>query len=350
MEKIKNLSYVIVTVIGGGLILFLFFRYVFALILPFLIALLVALLTRAPASKLSRLTHVGCRFWRVVLSVLIAASLIALIGLLVYLAAGELWQLLRTLGEGDALRDFLDGITSGGIFGDILDGLGDVVYNLLISFATALGSQLSGFVTAVPSAILFLVLTLIATVYFSLDLEGVFEWTRRILPPAACEWLKRFKDSFFSVIIRYIKSYLLLMLITFSVILVGLVILAREYALLLALVIAFLDLLPVIGVGTILIPWGIFELTLGDAAVGVGLIILFIFHELVRQLAEPRILGKSLGVHPILTLMLFYFGYSLFGFIGILLVPIVSVVLKVTLTKEDSAKVAEHPTTKRHEG
>ena len=131
------------------------------------------------------------------------------------------------------------------------------------------------------------------------------------------------------------------MLITFAVMLVGLVILRQPYALLLALIIAVLDLLPVIGVGTVLVPWSVYELVLGDTGVGIGLLILFAVHTFIRQFAEPKIVGKNLGVHPIVTLSLLYVGYSLFGFVGLLLVPIATVLIEVTVGKKDSAKVNE---------
>ena len=88
-----------------------------------------------------------------------------------------------------------------------------------------------------------------------------------------------------------------------------------------------------------LLPWGAFEIILGDTAVGIGLVVLFLLHELVRQLVEPKIIGGSLGVHPILTLALFYFGYSLFGFVGILLVPITTVLINLALSKKNASEV-----------
>ena len=119
------------------------------------------------------------------------------------------------------------------------------------------------------------------------------------------------------------------MLITFIVMLVGLVILRRPYALLLAFIIALLDCLPVIGVGTILLPWSLYELIFGERYIGIGLVVLFILYEIVRQFAEPRIVGKNLGIHPIITLVLIYVGYSLFGIVGLLFVPIATVLINI---------------------
>ncbi|MBO5879672.1 MAG: AI-2E family transporter, partial [Clostridia bacterium] len=98
-------------------------------------------------------------------------------------------------------------------------------------------------------------------------------------------------------------------------------------------VVAVLDLLPLIGVGTVLVPWSIFEFVLGNTGRGIGLIVLLVAHELIRQFAEPRIIGKNLGVHPIISLILLYVGYGAFGFFGILLVPLFAIVLNILLNK-----------------
>ena len=142
---------------------------------------------------------------------------------------------------------------------------------------------------------------------------------------------------------RYVRSYLIIMGITFSVILVGLLILGVNNVILLSVIIAILDLLPIIGVGTVLVPWSIFELLLGNTGVGIGLIILLVLHELVRQFAEPRIIGKSIGVHPVISLLLLYVGYYALGFVGILFVPLLAVALNIFFDKrEEDASEKNH--------
>ena len=122
-------------------------------------------------------------------------------------------------------------------------------------------------------------------------------------------------------------SYLLLMLLTFAMMLAGLLILGVRYALVIALVIAAVDILPVLGIGIILLPWGFLEIILGNAGLGIGLLVLFALATVVRQIAEPKIVGKGLGIHPLLSLFLIYAGYSLFGFFGMVLLPMVGAVL-----------------------
>jgi predicted PurR-regulated permease PerM len=108
------------------------------------------------------------------------------------------------------------------------------------------------------------------------------------------------------------------------------------HPILIALLIAFFDHFPIIGVGTVIIPWAIVELILGNTARGIGLLILFVVNELIRQFAEPRIVGKSLNIHPLFTLVLIYTSISLFGFFGLILIPLFVALFSSAERKEGS--------------
>jgi predicted PurR-regulated permease PerM len=130
------------------------------------------------------------------------------------------------------------------------------------------------------------------------------------------------------------------MLITYLTILVGLWVLRIEHAPVVALFIAILDMLPVIGVGTVLVPWGIFEIATANRFLGIGLILLFVVNTVIRQFTEPRIVGKSLNLHPLITLMAIYIGYALFGIIGIFVLPVIAVSISAILKRDNSTEIA----------
>lgn len=339
-ERVRELVNIL---LAAGLILlfvFLFFKYLFLIILPFLIAWAVAFLTRPLAKAINNRIKLPLGIIRATLAVLISLAALVAISLIIWALGAELWRLLSGIGEGEALRELIDEITSGGILGGIFDSFGeafgDIIFELIISVAKTLGTALTSVAAAIPRVLIFILMTVIASVYFSLELEWVNGTVARLLPKNVLLWLSRFRRGFFSVGLSYIRAYLFLMLITFTVMLVGLVILRRPYALLLAFIIAALDCLPVIGVGTILLPWSLYELVFGETYVGVGLIVLFVLYEIVRQFAEPRIVGKNLGIHPIITLVLIYVGYSLFGIVGLLLVPVATVLVNIVTDERKS--------------
>ena len=92
----------------------------------------------------------------------------------------------------------------------------------------------------------------------------------------------------------------------------------------LAIVIAIVDVLPILGTGTVLIPWAIFAFVSSDIRLGIGLLVLYGVTLVVRQLVEPKIVGSTLGIHPLLTLASVYIGLELLGFIGIFAGPLVA--------------------------
>ena len=121
------------------------------------------------------------------------------------------------------------------------------------------------------------------------------------------------------------------MLLTFVEVFVGLLTIGTRYAFLLAAVVAIVDILPVFGAGTVLIPWAVVSLLMKDYQTGMGLLALYGVITIVRQVAEPRIVGESLGIHPLATLVAMFTGLSLFGLTGMLLGPFVVMIAKEML-------------------
>jgi predicted PurR-regulated permease PerM len=125
-----------------------------------------------------------------------------------------------------------------------------------------------------------------------------------------------------------IKSYMIIMIITFFELFAGLSILKVNYALPIAAIVAFLDILPVLGTGGIIIPWSIVELILKNYFLGFGLLILYVAVTVIRNVLEPRIIGHQIGLHPIITITAMYAGLRLFGFGGLFLAPVVVITVK----------------------
>ena len=126
---------------------------------------------------------------------------------------------------------------------------------------------------------------------------------------------------------RYFNAYLILMLITFVELLIGLLILRVKYAFLVALCVSVLDILPVFGAGTVLLPWAAISFFYDDPRLALGLAILYGIMIIIRQIIEPYVVGTSIGVHPAGTLFSMYLGLKLFGFVGMLAGPAVAVVV-----------------------
>ncbi len=348
-ERIEYIAHLVIAVAGAAAFGVIFFRYVFGAILPFLFGWLTAFAARVPAAALSKRTRIAPRVWRLVIAAVVIVGAIVLLLSIGRLALGELWNLLAGLGEDDKFGETVGALAEQmlGIFGrlnlppEVEEGITDSLMGIVSSLLGSLGGALTGLVAAVPHIALTVVITVIATVYFALDLERINSAVKRILPESVCALLSGLKNGALTLGVKYLRSYLIIMLVTFAVMLVGFLILGVEYAFLLAILLAVLDLLPVIGVGTALVPASIFCFVSGNRTLAIGLLVLFAVNEVIRQLAEPRILGKHLGIHPLATLAAVYIGYSFFGFVGILILPLLA--LLVGIYKDDPTEVTKSP-------
>ena len=347
-EKIEFYAHVGIIVITVCVIFIVFARYAFMLILPFLIGWGVAFCVRPLASFLNRKIRIPTKIASFLLALLAVLIVFGAVSVAVWRISVELWEFVSGI-NGEDVYGVLSKIINPfkGLFGSS-DGAGELelrlgaaIEKMLSSGLASVGGVITSFVSSLPGAFIFLLATVISALYFSLDLERINAWVRSVLPEGAVRWLLRLKRGMLTTGIGYLRSYLILMAVTFVIMLFGLMIMRVEYALLASLVIALLDMLPVIGVGAILVPWSIIQLALGNYSFGVGLLVLFLVHEFIRQIIEPKIVGKHLGIHPIVTLMLLYIGYSLFGVFGLLLLPVFTVIIDVLSNKDDSPEVKE---------
>lgn len=339
-ERAKTVAAVLLSLVLGGVILAVFMKHLLPILLPFLIAWAVALATRAPAKRLSRVTKIPERIVRLLLSLLVTVLLFGALSLILWQLIGAVFGFLSDKSQVEGLYEILIGITnpSLSIFGDAIpkelaERIAEAVRQLISSLFSGLAGAVTSWVAVLPRAFIFLVVTLISLVYFNLDLERINAAVRGLLPKKIGAFLSRARHQIFEVGLKYVKSYLLIMLITFGIMLLGFFILRVPRAPLVAVIVAALDVLPIIGVGTVLVPWSIFEIATGNIGGGIGLIVLFLVNEVVRQFSEPKIVGKSLNIHPLLTLLLLYLGYSLFGISGLILIPVIIAVL--SLVKKD---------------
>ena len=334
-EKLRIIAYLGVAIIAFGAIGLIGVRYVFPALLPFVIGWAVALAVSRPSKYISGKIHVKVFIVRSVLALVCVLLVLLAAGFGIFAILSEAWHFLSGATESGAVGAFFESISSG-IFGILSRlGFGEEMANSLVGslsgvISNAVGviaSHITSFVSGIPRAIFFLLVSSVSTVYFAIDLEMINAFFKKLLPHGIAARVDDFKEKSLGIMLKYLRAYFLIMLLTFAMMFFGLAVLGVEYALLLAFVISLLDILPAIGVGVILIPAGAFMLIYGKTYLGVGLLVLAAVSYTVRQIAEPRILGKNLGIHPLLTLVLMYVGYALLGIFGLVLLPIVGVII-----------------------
>lgn len=131
----------------------------------------------------------------------------------------------------------------------------------------------------------------------------------------------------------YLKAQVILIIISFFIVLIGLYIfhflnLNVEYPLMAALGIGFVDALPIVGSGTVMVPWAVLSAVNGNIKLAIGLLILYVIVIVVRQLIEPKIVSNHIGIHPIFTLIAMYTGFKIVGIVGMFIGPILLIIIK----------------------
>ncbi|NLK00554.1 MAG: sporulation integral membrane protein YtvI, partial [Clostridia bacterium] len=207
--------------------------------------------------------------------------------------------------------------------GTIISGVTNVTY--------AATNLMFAIIKALPNLLLLTMISLIASFFLSRDKETIAEFFTKVLPVRTYEGLFSIAEDLGKTIFGYLRAQLTLMFITAAQTIVGLILLGVDYALTMGLLVGIFDILPILGPGTVFIPWIIVEIIKSNYSLAVGISILYIFIIAVRQILEPKVVADSIGLHPLATLMSIYIGLKIFGFIGMVLGPILLVMGKAVV-------------------
>lgn len=336
----RHVRYAFYTVVIAALIFAGYFVIV-KLLLPIVGAWLVALLLQPLIRWVTRHTGFSRKPVAVAIYILILTVLSTLFIFLfnrLYREAAGLVSYLAENGDSliDSLRKMLDGILSRFGFESESGSVGRYLISLLGEALQNITSNLTGWlgmvVTGLPDKLFALLIFLMSTFYLTLDFDRTEQKLSALLPEKFVRVFGNIKGRLSRTVTAYIRAYLILLLITFAELLLAFSILRIRYALLLALLISLLDVLPAIGVGMVLLPWSVFCLLSGNTARGIGLLIVFGVVSIIRQIIEPHIVGSQLGLSPFLTLVSVYVGYRVSGILGLLIAPILAILIQEILS------------------
>ncbi len=323
-------------------IVYVVFKYLLNLVMPFFIAFLIACLLQ----PLIRLLHEKCRLPGKLAAVASVLLFFATIGVLLSLAGAKLFSWLKNLflalpslytetllpalqNLSVKLIELFDGLdpeavaTVNAVSSDLISALGNIVSNLSVKTV----GLISGAAGSLPGLVVAVLISVISTFFIASDYDAITGFVLRQLSDKARHLVQEVKRYIVDILGKYIRSYLLIMTMTFAELLVGLLILRVPNAFLIALGIAVFDILPVFGTGGIMIPWALLSLLSGNYGLAIGLLIVYAVITVIRNVVEPRIVGQSVGLHPVVTLLSMFVGTSLFGVIGLFGLPITMALL-----------------------
>lgn len=342
-------------------LVYVFFKYCFVIAAPFLLSFFFAVILQRPLGWLDKKTKNKMHsFWSIVLVLLCVAIILGPVISIIAALFREIGNFISFLGEQlNDLPTFLVTLQNeilkavkflpDSIYTSVSESITQFFGNLINDFdvsklginmssiTSGLSNGISGVYSVVkniPSILISVVIGVIAWILFTKDYKKVVKFIKLQLPDKHKNLLSETKKIFSSTILKMCRAYGLIMFITFCENFLGLTILnligvmKNSYVFVIAICIAVFDILPVAGSGGILIPWSLIALVSGNVGQCVGLLILYAVITVIRQYIEPKIVGDSLGVNPLVTLAGLYFGLKLFGFMGMFIVPICVMTLK----------------------
>ncbi len=328
----------IITGIAAGLFLFPFFLRTFS---PFIAAFIVATPCQPIVTRLERKLHLSRGISSAVISTLIVGIATFLVIFLSFRLFSQTKNLVTALPATiDAFRGQLSRLSHG--YGEFLHSMPTDVSHALDKIALNLKeyaqtlstraaeqalSAAGGFAARLPGIALFLTMFILATFFFTKDYKLVTNFFKDILPPKITDILAKVKGFTITAFSSYLRAQLILMVLTSALVTVCLWIIGKDYPLLWGIVCGAVDALPFFGTAVILVPWALSALVFGDWYSCGALLIIQALVFLVRQLAEPKIVSRQIGIHPILTLVGVYIGLKFFGVVGVVFAPVIMLLL-----------------------
>ena len=204
-------------------------------------------------------------------------------------------------------------------FTDMVSGIGGPTVSAAGRFAKNL-----------PSTFINIIITLLAAYFFIVEKDNISKTIRKFLSPDLIATWDDIIGRLKFLVGGYFKAQFKIMGVVAAILFIGFLILRVRYAFLFALMIALLDFLPFFGTGAVLIPWSIFKFLTGNYSVGIGLLVIYVTSQVIRQIIQPKILGDTIGLNPLATLFFMFIGFKLGSVFGLILaVPVGMIIINL---------------------
>ena len=343
MEEKKDWKYMlrlllnILLPLSGWILLCLLGPWLLKFFLPFVVGWIIASIANPPVRFLEQRLKLVRRHSSILVVVSVLAAVIGLLYLLLsrtvrlisslIQSLPEVWevfqrQIRQSMESPTGLFAFLpEEIRSG--WSQLGEHLGSAVGPLLQQAASPTVEAAGTVARSLPAVLVYTVVILLSSYFFIVDRDRIPNLLHTYTPSWAAGYLTYLKKDVKRLVGGYFLAQFKIMFVVGLILFAGFWILGVSYAPVLALAIALLDFLPVFGTGTVLIPWALLRIISGDYAFGAGLGLLYILTQVVRQLVQPKLVGDTMGLNPLLTLFLLYLGFKISGISGMILaVPV----------------------------
>lgn len=310
-------------------------------LMPFVIGWIIAAIAAPLVNWLEKRLKIVKKLGSALIVILVLAAIILVIYFGISRLVAEISDLIRNFPEmyaqleiglrqiGDTLSGIFDRLPSGiqsgwnAVVKNLDQYMGNLVSNISEPTVTAAGN----IAKQVPSYLISFLVSVLSAYFFIVQREEVLNWLKKVSPKSVQKRMILVIDNLRYAVGGYFKAQFKIMAIVFVILLVGLGILNTGYFVLVAFLIAFLDFLPFFGTGTAMIPWAVYKFFMGDYKMTVALIVIYVITQAVHQLLQPKLVGDSVGLNPLVTLVLLYIGYRMGGILWMILAVPIGMVL-----------------------
>lgn len=337
MEKKKKF---IVDIIFYGLIALLVWaasKFVLPVLIPFIIAFVIASLIRVPVKRLygnsekknKLISIIACVIFYVIIFSVLAGA-----GVKLYETISEFLFSVPAIYQNDivpALNMVLDLVEQtlasmdvqiateiDNLSREYVNNIGEHIKTLSVNAIKIISGSLYG----IPGVIIKIIIMIISTFFFMIDYDKIMGFFSSCIPKGKEGTVMNLVKYFRNTIFIYLKSYSLLFLLTYTELTIGFTLLKIPYAPLIGLLVAVFDILPILGVGGILLPWAAILAVMKNIPMTIGMLILYLAITFIRNTVEPKLVGEQIGLHPLATLIFMYLGLKFMGFLGMFLFPV----------------------------
>lgn len=337
-------------IIGGVYIAYRLVFFLTPLLYPFIIGFIIAYVINRPVDLLEQRAR-----WPRWLSVSLVLSVVilVLVGIVTVLVAQviiEIGKLLEMLPIYiDQLSNYAKNSLSRSLQSSLYDRFVNLYSSLDASFKekiqenvgramtkiaqagtnitkTFLGG-ISNLLSSIPNTATVLVISVLSAFFISKDYHKIGAKTKRTIPAEFVQKGTRVTEDLRKALLGFIKAQFTLISITAAIVIIGLLIMGVPYAVSIGLLTGLVDLMPYLGTGAVFVPWITYAIFAGDFRLAIGLGILYAIVIVQRQIMEPKIVANNVGLDPLLTLIALFVGLKLFGFLGLILGPVLLVVI-----------------------
>ncbi|MDE7017662.1 MAG: sporulation integral membrane protein YtvI [Lachnospiraceae bacterium] len=309
--------------------------------MPFVVGWIISLI----AAPLVRFLEEKLKIRRKAVSVFVIIAVLAVVILLVYgIGAKLIKETVSFINELPVLWQEIEaefeqiGMNLEGIykrlpidiqekFAQFWDGIGDYFSGFISEIGSPTFTAVGNFAKRLPDMFMAVIMTLLSSYFFVADKTYLSDFMKKYLPKSVNYRFNLIRNSFRDAVGGYFKAQFKIEVWVYLLLVIGLLFLEINYAFVIAIVIAFIDLLPVFGAGTVMLPWAAIEILSGEYKRAIGLLIIWGLCNLFRQVIQPKIVGDSIGIHPIPTLFLLYIGYQIAGVMGMILALPIAIIL-----------------------